>query len=124
MKSARFAPWFALATAIIAWPACKAKNQADASQPLTQSFQAAEPATRQAIHAVTEHLNAGNYTEAARSLAPIVNQPNLSAAQKQAIAIALGQLNQAIAKNPALDTKEMYELRQRMFRAVDGGPRF
>ena len=60
----------------------------------------------------------------AKSLPPILNQPNLTAQQKRAIGLALDQMNKAVAENPALDTKEMYELRQRMFRAVDGGPRF
>jgi len=35
------------------------------------------------------------------------------------------QINQGIAANRSLDTKEMYELRARMFHAVHhGGPRF
>jgi hypothetical protein len=103
---------------------CKNQKQTDASQPLTQSFQAADPATQQAVQVVTTHLRSGNYTEAARSLAPVLSQPNLTAPQKRAIGLALDQMNKAIAENPALDSKEMYELRQRMFRAVHSGPGF
>ena len=104
---------------------CKKKEaQADATQPLQQSFQTAEPETKQVIQTVNTSLKAGNYTEATRALAPVVSRRNLTEPQKQAIGVALQQINQAIAANPALDTKEMYELRQKMFRAVDGGSRF
>jgi len=48
----------------------------------------------------------------------------LSEAQKQAVGLALKQVNDAIAANPTLDTKEMYELRAKMYKAVDGGSRF
>ena len=104
---------------------CKKKDaQADATRPLQQSFQTAEPETKQVIETVNTSLKAGNYTEATRALAPVVSRRNLTEPQKQAIGVALKQINQAIAANPALDTKEMYELRQKMFRAVDGGSRF
>jgi hypothetical protein len=104
---------------------CKKKEvQADATRPLQQSFQTAEPETKQVIETVNTSLKAGNYTEATRALAPMVSRRNLTEPQKQAIGVALKQINQAIAANPALDTKEMYELRAKMFRAVDGGSRF
>ena len=104
---------------------CKKKDaQADATRPLQQSFQTADPETKRVIQAVNTSLKAGNYTEATRALAPVVSRRNLTEPQKQAIGVALKQINQAIAANPALDTKEMYELRAKMFRAVDGGPRF
>ena len=68
-------------------------------------------------------LKSTNYAAAAQSLAPLLSQP-LNASQKQAISLALQEMNRAIEKNPALDTREMYELRRNMFRAVDGGSRF
>jgi hypothetical protein len=105
-------------------PGCKKKEaMADATQPLKQSFQTAEPQVKQVIETVNTHLKTGNYTEATRALSPVV-AGRLSEPQKQAIGVALKQINEAIAANPALDTKEMYELRQKMFRAVDGGSRF
>jgi hypothetical protein len=113
-----------IAASAIGVAGCGKHKQTDASQPLTQSFQAAEPATKQAVQVVASQLRSGNYPEVAKSLPPILNQPNLTAQQKRAIGLALDQMNKAVAENPALDTKEMYELRQRMFRAVDGGPRF
>ena len=76
------------------------------------------------IDSVNSNLRAGKYTEATRALEPIVTRPNLTDAQKQAIGIALQQVNQALAVNPNLDTKEMYELRRKMYQAVDGGKRF
>jgi len=104
---------------------CRKKEaQADATQPLKQSFQAAEPQVKLAVETITAKLTAGNYTEAAKALEPIVTGRRLTDPQKQAIGVALKQINQAITANPALDTKEMYELRAKMFRAVDGGPRF
>jgi len=104
---------------------CKKKEaRVDATQPLQQSFQTAEPQVKQAIETVNTSLKSGNYAGASRALEPVVTGGNLSAPQKQAIGVALRQINQAIAANPALDTKEMYELRKKMFRAVDGGPRF
>jgi hypothetical protein len=124
MKLSRVLASSTIATLILGAAGCKNQKQTDASQPLTQSFQDAEPATQQAVKAATTHLHSGNYTEAAKSLAPVLNQPNLTAPQKRAIGLALDQMNKAIAENPALDSKEMYELRQRMFRAVHSGPGF
>jgi hypothetical protein len=53
----------------------------------------------------------------------VANRP-LTDPQRQAVGIALQQINKAIAVNPALDTKEMYELRAKMYRAYDSGKRF
>ncbi len=103
---------------------CKKDARADASAPLQQSFQTAEPEVKKAITTVTASLQSGNYTDATRALAPVVTQRPLTPTQKQAVGVALQQINQAIAANPALDTKEMYELRKQMFSAVQGGPRF
>ena len=96
----------------------------DASVPLQQSFQSAEPEVKQAVQTVTTSLKAGNYAEATRALTPVVTGRKLSEAQKQAVGLALKQVNDAIAANPTLDTKEMYELRAKMYKAVDGGSRF
>ena len=103
---------------------CKKQTQADAAQPLEQSFKVAEPEVKQAIEAVTTRLKAGDYTEAARALEPIISSRPLTDPQKQAVGVALQQFDRAIASNPALDTKEMYELRKKMFEAVHRGPRF
>src|SRR5262249_43245749 len=113
-----------LALLVLAVVGCKNEHRTDATQQLQQSFQAAEPEVKQAIQIATTSLKAGNYTEATRALAPIVTRVDLRQPQKQAIGLALQQINQAIAQNPALDTKEMYELRLKLFRAVDGGKRF
>jgi hypothetical protein len=100
---------------------CGKETKTDATKPLQQSFEQAEPDVKQNIQAVTVSLKAGNYAEAAKTLAPIVSDRKLTDPQKQAIGLALQQINQALASNPALDTKEMYELRLKMFKAVDGG---
>ena len=101
------------------------RKQADATQPLQQSFKTAEPKVRQAIEAVNAHLKAKDYAAAARTLTPVVLQQRLTQPEAQAVGVALQQLNQAIAADRSLDTKEMYELRAKMFHAVqNSGPRF
>jgi Flp pilus assembly protein TadD len=104
---------------------CGKKAATDATQPLQQSFKAAEPEVQQAVAKVNKQLKAGQYAEATRTLAPVVSGRPLSQEQKQAVGVALRQINQSIAANPKLDTKEMYEMRAKMFRAVhDPNKRF
>jgi len=99
--------------------------QVDATRSLQQSFQTAEPEVKQAIEVVNVHLQAKDYTAAARALSPVVLQQRLTEPERQAVGLALEQINQAIAADRSLDTKEMYELRAKMFQAVHhGGPRF
>jgi hypothetical protein len=101
------------------------ETQADATQPLQQSFKTAEPEVKKAIEVVNVHLRARDYTAAARALSPVVLQRRLTEPERQAVGVALQQFNQAIATDRSLDTKEMYELRARMFHAVhNSGSRF
>ena len=100
------------------------EKQADATQPLQESFKTAEPEVKKAIETVNVHLRGRDYTAAARALAPVVLQQRLTEPERQAVGVALQQINQAIATDRSLDTKEMYELRARMFHAVhNSGPR-
>jgi len=100
-------------------------TQADATKALQQSFKGAAPEVRQAIQVVNTHLQAKDYTAAAKALAPVVVQQRLTEPEKQAVGVALEQINQAIAADRSLNTKEMYELRARMFHAVhNSGARF
>jgi len=103
---------------------CGKKAAPDATQPLQQSFQTAAPEVQQVIAQVNTQLKAGQVAEATRTLAPVVSGRPLNDAQRQAVGVALQQINKSIAANPKLDTKEMYELRARMFKAVHSGPRF
>lgn len=96
----------------------------DASQPLEQSFQTAEPQVQQAVNQATTQLKAGQYAEATRTLAPVVSGRPLTDSQKRAVGLALQQISQSMTANPTLDTREMYELRKKMFKAVHSGPRF
>ena len=112
----------AVATCILS---CQKKGTTvDATQPLQQSFQTAEAEVKQAIETVNSSLKAGNYTEAGRALAPIVTTHTLTEPQRQAVGVALQQISQGIAADPTLDTKEMYELRAKLYHAYDGGKRF
>ena len=79
---------------------------------------------QQAVVQVNTHLKAGEYAEATRVLVPLVSGSPMTAEQKQAVGIALKQINQSLAANPKLDTKEMYELRSKLYQAVQSGPRF
>ncbi|MEO6183372.1 MAG: hypothetical protein ABIP71_09785 [Verrucomicrobiota bacterium] len=124
MKSSiLFSFLFVAATALLL-VSCKMEAKTDATQTLRQSFQTADPEVKKAIETVNNSLKTANYSEAARTLAPLVDQRPMTDAQKQAVGVALQQINQAMAVNPALDTKEMYELRAKMFHAVQSGPRF
>ena len=103
----------------------KKETSADATKALQQSFNTAEPEVRQAIQVVNTHLQARDYTAAAKALAPVVLQHRLTQPEAQAVGVALQQLNQAIAADRSLDTKEMYELRAKMSQAVHtSGSRF
>ncbi len=103
---------------------CKKETQADATRPLQRSFETAEPEVKQAIATVNTSLRAGNYVEVARALDPVLARTNLTEQQKQALGVALQQLNQAVGSNPTLDTKEMFELRAKMSKVLTTGPRF
>lgn len=110
---------------LLAVSCSRKETQADATQPLQQSFETAEPEVKKSIEAVNAHLQARDYTAAAKALSPVVLQQHLTEPQKQAVGVALEQINQAIAADRSLDTKEMYELRAKMFHAVhNSGPRF
>jgi hypothetical protein len=79
---------------------------------------------RKAIDLVNAHLRAKEYTAAARALAPVMQKP-LTEPEKQAVGVALERINRAVAADRSLNTKEMYELRARMFQAVHhSGSRF
>jgi len=125
MKLLKFISCFSVPALALCLAGCKKEEvKADASQPLQQSFQAAEPEVKQAIDTVTSNLKSGNYVEASRALAPVVATHNLTEPQRQAVGVAIQEIGQAIAANPALDTKEMYELRAKLYKAYDGGKRF
>jgi Flp pilus assembly protein TadD len=116
--------WVVIPALALGLVSCRKAPQVDATQPLQQSFQTAEPQVQQAIAQVSAQLKAGQYAEATRTLAPVVSGRPLSDSQRQAVGVALQQINRAVAANPKLDTKEMYELRARMFQAAHGAQRF
>ena len=108
----------------LAFAGCKREAKPDATAPLKQSYKAAAPEVQKAVNTVTASLKAGNYAEATRVLTPLVTQRPMTPAQREAVGVALQQINQAIAANPSLNTREMYEMRAKMFQAVHSGPRF
>ena len=123
MNYSRFISLLLFLTLLLFTVGCKKKG-VDATKSLQESFQSAEPEVKSSIETVNNSLRAGNYVDASRALAPVVSTRNLTEPQRQAVGVALQQIGQAIAANPALDTKEMYELRKKMYKAYDGGKRF
>jgi hypothetical protein len=126
MKTLKFSAPLSIGIAAVLLPlaGCQKETPADATQSLQETFAVAEPQVVQRIDAVNSSLKAGNYAEATRALETIVSGQRLNDPQKQAVGMALQQINQAIAADPNLDTKEMYELRAKMFQAVRSGSRF
>jgi len=102
---------------------CKNEAKVDATQPLQQSFETAAPEVKEAIATVNASLKAKDYVAATKALAPVVTQHALTDPQRQAVGVALQEISQALAANPALDSKEMYQLRAKMFQAFHSGPR-
>lgn len=125
MKSRLCAFFVAAAGVVLALSACsKSAKPTDASQPLQKSFASEDEAVQQAIASATANLKAGNYAEATRTLTSIVTTRQLTEPQRQAVGAALDQVNRAIAADPKLNTREMYEMRQKLSQAGLGKTRF
>lgn len=117
--------WLAVAlTLVVTMSGCGRSGTDAVTGSMEQSFKPAEPEVQQAVQQVNTELRAGNYPQAARLLAPALEKQPLTDAQKQAVTATLKQINDAIAVNPSLETAEMYQLRQRMFKSVYGQSRF
>jgi len=100
---------------------CHKETRVDARRSLEQSFQASEPQVKQAIATATTSLKAGNYAELARAMGPILaGSRQLTPPQKEAVELLFKQINQTLAANPSLDSKELYELRVKLHRAATG----
>jgi hypothetical protein len=121
----KFGPLALVALSLVCCvPGCGRKAQSvDASKPLQQSFQSAEAPVQQAIAGATASLKRGDYADAARTLGPLATRSDLTVEQRQAMGLALRQMNQAMAANPRLNTREMYELRQKLLQAAYGKSR-
>ena len=102
---------------------CKKSGPLDATKPLQQSFESAGPEVQQAIATVNASLKAKDFEAATKALVPLVSGRAMTDAQRNAVGLALQQINQAVAANPGLDTKEMYQLRRQLFQAADSAPR-
>jgi hypothetical protein len=123
MKFPHLSSFLVVAALALCVVSCSKTAKVDATQPLQQSFETAAPEIKEAIATVNASLKAKDYVAATKALAPVVTQHALTDPQRQAVGVALQEINQAIAANPALDSKEMYELRAKMFQAFHSGPR-
>jgi len=103
---------------------CHRESRVDASRALEHAFQAADPSVTQAVLAATASLRAGEYTEMARAMNPVLAGRPLTPEQKEAAGQLFRQINQALSSNPNIDSKELYELRNRLHQGVTGGSRF
>ena len=121
LKLIRILASVALVGCMLCQLSCKQARETpvDASRPLEQSFQA-EPETKQAIATVKASLQGGNYAQAARAIEPVLTGRKLTAPQREAVGLLFQQISQAVAANPGLDSKELYELRVKLSRAARG----
>ena len=103
---------------------CHREKRVDATRALQQSFQSSEPEVKQAITTATTSISAGDFTDAAKVLNPVLTGRQLTPEQKQAAGLLFRQINQALTANPNLDSKELYELRVKLHQGVTGGSRF
>ncbi len=110
--------------ACLALSACHKENRVDATGPLQESFKSSEPQVQQAISTASASIKAGNFTDAARVLNPVLTGRQLTPEQKQAAGMLFQQINQALTANPNMDSKELYELRVKLHQGVTGGSRF
>src|SRR5438132_14376765 len=100
-------PRFALGALIFVLVSGCGKQKIDATVPLQQSFQKADPQVKQSIDTVNANLKSGNYEQALKTLTPVVKKGELSPEQRQAVGAALQQVTTAAADNPALNTAQM-----------------
>jgi hypothetical protein len=115
----RLRPALVLALATLLVLSCR--RQDDSQNPagmLNESFRTGSPETQSQITAASSHLQSGDYRSAALALAPVVSQQQLTEAQRAAVSAALVQMNQAVATDPKLNTRDMYEARAKMFQAL------
>jgi hypothetical protein len=105
---------------VLAWGVCGcgSKGATDATGDLEVSFQAERPEVQRAVQQVAAELRAGNVPQAVRLLIPVLENRKLTEAQEQAVGATIKQINDAIAADPNLQTAEMYQVRQKLFRSV------
>jgi hypothetical protein len=120
MKLAKILPCLVIGACALCLLGCKKETRTDASRPLEQSFPASDPETKQALATATTSLKAGKYVEACRALEPLLARGKLTPQQREAVGLMFRQVNQAIAANPSLDSKELYELRVKLAKAARG----
>jgi hypothetical protein len=122
MKPARILGCLALWGCVLCLLSCKQHQEprVDASRPLEQSFQSSEPETKQALATAQTSLKSGSYVEACRAMEPLLAGRRLSDDQRRAVGLMFQQINQAIATNPNLESKELYEWRVRLAHAARG----
>ena len=99
---------------------CKKESHPDAGQRLEQSFQRAEPEVKKTIAAVSSDLHNGKYIEAARTLEPVLAARRLTPQQKEDVGLLFQEISRAVAADPSIDSKELYEVRLKLFRAARG----
>ena len=107
---------------VLAWGVCGCggKGAGNAAGALEQSFQTEGPEIQQAVQQVAAELRSGNVQQAVRLLIPVLENRKLTEAQEQAVGATLKQINDAIVADPSLETAEMYQMRQKLFRSVYG----
>jgi hypothetical protein len=91
---------------------------ADTSPALQQAFESADPALKERVAAVAADVKAKKLVDATKALDQLVSSARLTDAQAQAISNTILEMNEVAANNPEVDSKEMYDLRSKMFQSL------
>lgn len=131
MRQFRFILLLTAAVVIVTNAGCKRQGSeaVEVAKALEQSFQAANPETKQAVAASVAAMNAAagqaelsaksaHYIEAMAPMKNLVAGGSLSREQVQAAKTVFQQVNKAVQKDPRLATKQMYDAQNALAQAL------
>ncbi len=99
---------------------CGRKSDRPAAEQLQQSFEKADPTTKQEISQVSSAFQAGDYTRAITVMDRVVQMQPIDAAQKQAVDALIIQTRKASQRDPKLNTPELYKATEALMLRVHG----
>ena len=120
MKLASSLVNFALAA--LAVTGCGSKNQSAkvTAEQLQKSFEKAEPSIAQEVVQAGSALQASNYAQAVVIMNRVVQTQTIDEAQKKAVDALIIQTREAIARNPKLDSPQLYQAMSDLLIRVHG----
>ena len=101
---------------------CGGKNQSakDASEQLAKTFEKADASARDEVVQVKSALQSSNYVQAITIMDRVVQARPIDDAQKQAVDALIIQTREAVAKNPKLDSPQLYKAMSDLLVRVHG----